>query len=202
MICASGSSERIFYLPKTLHSSRASPDPVGAPMSAILGPIATLAAAVAASFITWRFASQQARTAKQQVDTALDQLRYNLFEKRYAIYSTAKEMIKYIVNQGSANDVDASFRIAQYFNALDEARFFLPDDICQWLHTLRHDHCEKLLVARSRSSRSSTGRNLVSDEPPRRTARRNAVALREGASISSAYTEALIFQIRLCAFDM
>jgi hypothetical protein len=58
-------------------------------------------------------------------------------------------MIKYIVNQASANDVDASFRIAQYFNALDEARFFFPDDICQWLHTLRHDHCEKLLVARA-----------------------------------------------------
>ena len=58
-------------------------------------------------------------------------------------------MIKYIVNQGSANDVDASFRIAQYFNALDEARFFFPHDICQWLHTLRHDHCEKLLVARA-----------------------------------------------------
>ena len=149
MICASDSGERIFYSPKTLHSSRASPDPVGAPMSAILGPIATLAAAVAASFITWRFASQQARTAKQQVDTALDQLRYNLFEKRYAIYSTAKEMIKYTVNQRSANDVDPSFRIAQYFNALDEARFFFPDDICQWLHTLRHDHCEKLLVARA-----------------------------------------------------
>ena len=78
-------------------------------MSAILGPISTLVAAIAASFITWRFASQQARTAKQQADTALDQLRYNLFEKRYAIYNTAKEMIKYIVNQGSANDVGGDY---------------------------------------------------------------------------------------------
>src|SRR5712671_4630386 len=94
------------------------------------GPVATIIASVTAAGITFYFASRQARiaqqqadTAKQQTNTVLDPLRYNRFEKRYAVYSTAKDMITYIVNQGNTNDVDASFTIAQYFNALDEARF-------------------------------------------------------------------------------
>jgi type II secretory pathway pseudopilin PulG len=70
------------------------------------GPVATIIASITAAGITWYFASrqaqiaqQQADTAKQQASTAFDQLRYNLFEKRYAIYNTARELISVVVNQ-------------------------------------------------------------------------------------------------------
>jgi hypothetical protein len=120
----------------------------------LAGPAATIIAAAVAVFVTWRLgkgqlriAEQQAATARQQANTALDQLRFNLFEKRYAIYNTAKDMIRFIAREGSKQTTEGSFQIAQYFNALEEARFFFSDDICQWLHTLRHDHCERLLEA-------------------------------------------------------
>jgi hypothetical protein len=37
--------------------------------------------------------NDQAAPARQQASTAFDQLRYNLFEKRFAIYNTARELI-------------------------------------------------------------------------------------------------------------
>jgi hypothetical protein len=67
------------------------------------GPVATVIAAGAAVFVTWRLgrrqvaiaaqqattAELQAATARQQADTALDRLRYDLFEKRYKIYDNS-----------------------------------------------------------------------------------------------------------------
>ena len=122
----------------------------------LAGPVATIIAAAVAVFVTWRLgrgqlriAKQQATTARQQAETALDQLRYNLFEKRYAIYNTAKEMIKFIATEGSNLTMERSSKIAQCFNALEEARFFFSPETCQWLHTLRHEHCERLLEAQA-----------------------------------------------------
>jgi len=70
------------------------------------GPVATIIASITAALITWRFASWQARiaqqqadTARQQANTAFDQLRYNLFEKRFAIYNTARELVVLVVNE-------------------------------------------------------------------------------------------------------
>ena len=85
----------------------------------LAGPIATIIAAVAAVFVTWRLgrgqlqiarqqveiAQQQATTsrhqaeiAKQQAAIAFDRLRFDLFEKRYAIFTAIKELLKYLVN--------------------------------------------------------------------------------------------------------
>src|SRR4051794_37224242 len=122
-------------------------------VASLAGPAATVIAAAAAVFVTWRIgngqlriAQQQAATARQQADTALDQLRYNLFGKRYAICNTAQEMIRFLVGEASKPPTpEGAFQIAQYFKALEEARFFFPDGVCQWLRVLRHDHCERLL---------------------------------------------------------
>src|SRR5271166_1108191 len=114
-------------------------------MPNILGPIATLAAAVAASLITWRFSSQQARSAKQQADTALDQLRYNLFEKRYAIYKDLQQLLKLLLNE-SYNEGFSAFDVAQHYLVMDEAIFFFSPETCSWLASLQKD-CQEFLEA-------------------------------------------------------
>jgi len=89
------------------------------------GPGATVAAAVTAAIITWLFGLRQSKIAQQQADTALDQLRYNLFEKRYAIYDSAKELIKLLIGEGMKQDFTA-FKVIPHYVILEEARFFFP----------------------------------------------------------------------------
>lgn len=116
------------------------------------GPVATIIAAAVAVFVTWRLgrgqqriAKQQAATARQQANTGLDQLRYNLFEKRYAIYNSAIELIRLLENGAWKDNFNAT-EIVPYLITLDEARFFFPDDICNFLGALK-DNCERLAVA-------------------------------------------------------
>ena len=113
------------------------------------GPGATVAAAVTAAIITRLFGLRQSKIAQQQADTALDQLRYNLFEKRYAIYDSAKELIKLLIGEGMKQDFTA-FKVIPHYVILEEARFFFSDDIYGWLRTLR-DECQKFLEARADS---------------------------------------------------
>jgi hypothetical protein len=115
------------------------------------GPVATIIASVTAADITFFFASRQARiaqqqadTAKQQANTALDQLRLNLFEKRYAIYNTARELIALVVNKPTVQ----GFEVLPLHATLNEAEFFFSPDICDWLRTLR-EQCTQLLILRS-----------------------------------------------------
>jgi type II secretory pathway pseudopilin PulG len=115
------------------------------------GPVATIIASITAAFITWRFASwqariaqQQAETAKQQANTAFDQLRYNLFEKRFAIYNIARELVALVINESNVQGSD----VVPLHAKLNEAEFFFPKDICDWLRKLRED-CNNLLILRS-----------------------------------------------------
>ena len=117
------------------------------------GPVATIIASITAAFITWRFASWQARiaqqqadTAKQQANTAFDQLRYNLFEKRFAIYNTARELVALVVNESNVQGSD----VMPLHAKLNEADFFFSKDICDWLRKLRQD-CNNFLELRSRA---------------------------------------------------
>jgi hypothetical protein len=108
------------------------------------GPVATIIASITAAIITWRFASWQARIAQQQANTTFDQLRYNLFEKRFAIYNTARELIATVVNEPNLQGSDLIPLQAK----LNEAEFFSSSDICDWLRSVRKDGTD-LLILRS-----------------------------------------------------
>ena len=103
------------------------------------GPSATLIAAIVAAIITFRFGQIQARiargqaaTAKQQADIALDQLRYNLFEKRYEIYQAARNLLQTLTSDALKDDFMVPSLIP-IFVKMDEARFFYPPEICDFL---------------------------------------------------------------------
>ena len=55
------------------------------------GPVTTLVAAIAATWITISFGRRQASIAQSQRDIALDKLKFELFETRYGIYLKAKK---------------------------------------------------------------------------------------------------------------
>jgi hypothetical protein len=63
------------------------------------GPIATVFAAAAAVFFTWRLGKAQVRIAQSQRDIAFDKLKYDLFDKRYEIYQTAKAIIEPMLSE-------------------------------------------------------------------------------------------------------
>jgi hypothetical protein len=116
------------------------------------GPVATIIAATAAFYLTWRFgsqqvtiAAQQAVIAKTQANTALDRLRYDLFEKRYHIYDTAKQLMRISINDSGKKEFSAHDVIPLYL-ILDEAAFFFPANTCAFLDSMRTD-CQKLIVA-------------------------------------------------------
>jgi hypothetical protein len=98
---------------------------------------------MALCFVAGRIAQQQADTARQQANTAFDQLRYGLFEKRFAIYNTARELVVLVVNERNLQGSD----VVPLHAKLNEAEFFFSKDICDWLRKLRED-CNQLLIMR------------------------------------------------------
>jgi hypothetical protein len=107
------------------------------------GPVAVVIASVTAASITWFIGRRQLRLVKQQADTALDQLHYNLFEKQYAIYKCAGDLIKLIANEAGKDEFRA-FEVTPYYVTLEEAPFFFPKDICDFLSVLQAD-CQRIL---------------------------------------------------------
>jgi hypothetical protein len=62
---------------------------------AFAGPAATVIASIVAAV----FAAAQWRVANAQKDIAYDKLKFDLFEKRYAIYVAAKDLLEYILQR-------------------------------------------------------------------------------------------------------
>ena len=69
-------------------------------------------------------AAAQKDIAQQQRDIAYDKLKHDLFERRYEIYKTAKELIEYISQDKFESIYDPKLREMRL--KLDEARFFFP----------------------------------------------------------------------------
>ena len=91
------------------------------------GPVATVLAAIVVVGVTWRFSSQQAKTARGQ-------LRLNLFEKRYAVYKDIQRHLKTFLK-----GAPRSWLAEELFVAFDEAAFFFSAPTCEWLKTVRDD---------------------------------------------------------------
>jgi hypothetical protein len=96
------------------------------------GPVGTVIAAGTASVITFRFARIQARIAagqkdiaQSQRDIAYDKLKSDLFARRYEIYSTAGELIDFILSSTPDRPTGGPDMMAK-LRKIDEARFFFP----------------------------------------------------------------------------
>jgi hypothetical protein len=68
--------------------------------------IATTFAAFVAAGITYFFNRAQKRIAQTQADVAIEGLKLYLFERRYAIYLSAKQLVEYLAAQHEFDNVD------------------------------------------------------------------------------------------------
>jgi hypothetical protein len=109
------------------------------------GPVATVIAAGAATFITWRLGSRQVAIASSQANTAdaqrtiaqaqrdiaYDRLKYDLFRLRYDVYQAAKEAIERVIRTGTAERPIGDIELLNLRLKMDEARFFFPPQVLQ-----------------------------------------------------------------------
>lgn len=130
------------------------------------GPIAVIIASGAATWITYRLGSRQAKIAEAQRDIAYDKLKHDLFDKRYEIYSAAKRLIECMFAAPPGDDVKRHTdpEIKRLRLKLDEARFFFPPDTRAYCENIEKQVYD-LLVA----SRAATG--YSEDRPERQQLR-------------------------------
>jgi hypothetical protein len=95
--------------------------------------IATIFAATVAASISVRLGRNQAAIAQSQADIARDKLKFDLFEMRYSIYSSVKELIEYATAANPGAPIDSS-RVRNLYVKLDEARFFFDEGVIAFIN--------------------------------------------------------------------
>jgi hypothetical protein len=108
---------------------------------AFAGPAATIIAATVAAVITFVFNSSQLKIAKGQAATANAQrniaaarLNFDLYEKRYAVFEVARQLLRDVVQH---DHVDAKQMINFNIETAD-APFLFEEDIVSYLDALRN----------------------------------------------------------------
>jgi hypothetical protein len=102
------------------------------------GPVATVFASAVAAYFAWA----QVQVAKTQAAIAYDKLKFDLFEKRYAIYCTTKDLIEHAISNGDQR-IDFEF-VRKSRVRLDESRFFFDNNIRKCIGEVDNE-CEEFL---------------------------------------------------------
>jgi hypothetical protein len=104
------------------------------------GTIATVFASFTALWVTWYFSGKQAKIAEMQARTAeaqkevassqrditYDKLKFDLFDRRYAIYVTAKRLIEHVSQKDITSAEGIDFKLGEMSAQVAEASFFFP----------------------------------------------------------------------------
>jgi hypothetical protein len=105
----------------------------------LAGPIATIIAAAAAVFVTWRFgqgqlhvAEQQAATARQQAELAAVRLQHDLFDRRFAIYEAAHKLAVEVFDISNvSNESSRAFK-----QCTEKSEFLLDKELSDYLNAM------------------------------------------------------------------
>jgi hypothetical protein len=98
------------------------------------GPIATVIASVTAAIVALRMGRTQADISKSQLRTAHEKLRLDLFEKRYAVYTAARDLISVILRDGDLNDAD----LRKFYIGTADASFLFHHEVVAYLSRLKN----------------------------------------------------------------
>ncbi len=118
------------------------------------GPLATIIAASAASYIAWTFGQGQLRIAKEQKGIAQQQakladirLQHDLFERRFVIFEAARALILEVVRNSDVSDDG----LRNFVRGTDKSVFLLEKEITDYLDDIRKKAIElQIAVARLR----------------------------------------------------
>ena len=95
-------------------------------------PVATVVAASAALLVTFYFNKRQAEISTAQRDISLDKLKFDAFEKRYEVYSQAKDLMYFVLQQNDFEALDYE-EFKKLRAKLQEARFFFGPTVRSFL---------------------------------------------------------------------
>jgi hypothetical protein len=93
------------------------------------GPGATLPAVIAAAWVAIRFGRSQAGIAHQQMELAAAKLRHDLYDKQFAIYASARDLLFNIhCGDDAVNDA-----LMKFLKSRADAIFLLDRDLIELL---------------------------------------------------------------------
>jgi hypothetical protein len=118
------------------------------------GPIATIVASVVATVFAVLLSRGQQRIAQTQADVSIEKLKLDLFDKRYTIYSAAKQLIEHLTQKSDFKALD-HMKIRALYVTLDEGRFFLPQTLREFLSHLQQASEEFIKVLADRANLST-----------------------------------------------
>jgi len=98
------------------------------------GPVATIIAAAAAVFVTWRLGRGQLRVAEQQAKFAEVRLQHDLFERRIAVFDAARDLLLEVFR--TANVSDEGFR--NFVRGTEKAVFLFDKSVSNYIETMRN----------------------------------------------------------------
>ena len=137
------------------------------------------------------FNAAQKRIAQTQADVAIEKLKVDLFDKRYSIYLSAKQLIEHLAAQTELEKVDHG-KVRSLFVTLDEGRFFLPEGVRKFLDELHQTSNRLLKVLGERSNLSLDDQEAWSSTADKASAL--TVKLLEICSAYRTFEEALAFK--------
>lgn len=99
-------------------------------------PVAVMIGSGVAGTIAYIFGKAQKQIAGSQRDIAFDKLKFDLFERRYAIYSSLRNLIEHVVHANDLKDIDPR-QIDAADTGIGEALFFFPENIHKLITEIR-----------------------------------------------------------------
>jgi hypothetical protein len=97
------------------------------------GVIATIITSTVAAWISIRLGRNQAAIAQSQADIAGDKLKFDLFEMRYGINSSVKELIECATGSNPDAPIETS-RVRNLCVKLDESRLFFDAGVIAFIN--------------------------------------------------------------------
>lgn len=124
----------------------------------VLGPVATLAAAGAATFVTWRIGRVQANIAASQRDIAKMRVRMDLLKDRLKVSRATFDLMKGCLSGMAANNPDFD----RLRRAVRQHPFFFPAEVSSVVDAIDTD-CVSLAVQHQARNLYSPGNPALAD---------------------------------------
>jgi hypothetical protein len=98
-----------------------------------IGPFATVFAATVAAGVAFTFGSIQASIAKSQRNIAYEKVKIDLFDKRYKLFQSCKEILEVVIGP----DPELTpYRHLQGVSLLQDAIFLCPDNVVEVIRSV------------------------------------------------------------------
>ena len=92
------------------------------------GPVATIVAAAAAVFVTWRLGLRQANIAESQAELAREKLRHDLYNRRFEIFTGFFDYYNAMISWKETPTPEQQAARQRFFRAYQESVFLFAEN--------------------------------------------------------------------------